>query len=177
VEYLELTQRATLEHLVLTVAPGQHNQTPTEDLISSMKGFDRLTQLEIDTGLLHPQGGLQPSLADLLPHSIRSVHIIIRRGSLSDIHQLLRELPRQRSSFPALRSIVVRFADYGSPNESMVGIRPLQEKLRSEGILLQMQELSQDNMQGRLPIIMSERELEEDLQWFFNHPSFVESLN
>jgi hypothetical protein len=55
---------------------------------------------------------------------------------------MLRNLPRKRSRFPALRYIVIRFAEIAAPSETLTKVESFQEKLQAIGIHSETEEVT-----------------------------------
>jgi hypothetical protein len=154
VDYLLLSHGDKLKHLALTINLSNQDEAliKRRDRITDFKNFAKLTRLELDSDFLRPiKGsdlqippyGIPRSLADILPPSIKVVHLTIRYGQFQNIHRMLRKIPSTRSKFPHLKRIVVRFADMGAPFETMTRIQLLRAEIEKVGIRLDLDEMNQ----------------------------------
>jgi hypothetical protein len=123
--HFSLSQHSPLEHLVLTTATDAKDKILPQDRIEHFKMFTKLTHLEIDSRLLRNRRNSESnspvyyqSLTDFLPTSIHFVSVNLRKDHFHTVYQMLQDIPEQRSSFPTLRHIAIRFAEYGTLHDA-----------------------------------------------------------
>jgi hypothetical protein len=181
VSQLALSHHSTLEHLVLTTETDPEDYIPQQDQIEHFKDFTRLTHLEVDSQLLRSKDDSisdsslhYRSLTELLPSCIQVVRVNLRKECFQKIFQMLEEIPNQRSRFPTLRQISIRFAEYGTAHETTTSITSLQYKFEAMGIQLEMVEMTKIAMRERLDITMNRNENGRDMRWFFDMTPIVE---
>jgi hypothetical protein len=160
-ELLRHLSPSHLEHLVLTQNPWNRSFILRQHQIVDLKAFTKLAYLELDVQILRPIRGNLPdippkcvprSLSKILPASIKVVRLTVRHGRFQYIHKLLKKLPLAKAKFPDLRLIVVRFAECGSPYETLTRIRPLQNQLEQVGVKLSMKQFTYQERWKKTPV-------------------------